>query len=230
MPLITPRIKLTTILLLFSFFFFSEAGLAQFSVRASAGAAHLPLRDWSNFFGQLGGSFYQKQNPNILYGLSLCYKASEHHSLTIGTEMIRTSASVSLLFIGLDAMGDTTFVQLSTIKWKFRGIPITLGYEYKFPSANERLAPLVGIGASYFFSEAEAEDINPIFPQKLKRTGHGYGLHGSIGLDSKLSRHVSAIWLARYRYSDGMAFTDNEGDIKIEFTGFDFSVGLGLNF
>ncbi len=72
--------------------------------------------------------------------------------------------------------------------------------------------------------------IDPLVPSKLKRTGKGYGVHGALGFKARISSAVFTIWQARYRYSNGMAFTDNEGDIKVEFTGFDFSVGLGLNF
>ena len=150
--------------------------------------------------------------------------------MSLGTELVQTRASQSSLLYQLDSAGNPTGSWFSAIKWKFRGIPITLGYELSPLSLGENFTPYVGAGASFFFSEVTAEVIDPYVPSKLKRTGKGYGLHGAVGFQSRLSSFVSTIWQARYRYSNGMAFTDNKGDIKVEFTGFDFSVGLGLNF
>jgi outer membrane protein W len=137
---------------------------------------------------------------------------------------------MSYLIYQIDGTGDTTGSWFSTVKWKFRGIPITFGYEFCPVTSAEGFTPYVGVGTSFFFSKVEGEVMDPFFPSKGERTGKGYGLHGAIGFQSRISSSISTIWQARYRYSNGMAFTDNEGDVKVEFTGFDFSVGLGLNF
>jgi outer membrane protein W len=202
------------------------------------GAVHLPLSDWSDFSGEISDSYYQKKNPNIYYGLSLNYALGKHHSLNLGTELIKTSASLSsVMFItNYNYLLDTLDVVPLVIRWEFQGIPVTLGYEYKLSTFNQRFSPVVGIGASYFISEVEAEVLNisgsPFISSlpKEKRTGRGYGFHASLGLISQLTESFSMISQVRYRFSDGMGFTDKKDAIKVEFTGFDFSVGIGWNF
>jgi len=184
------------------------------SVRASAGFAHLPFPAWSNFWGQIQGSRYQQNNLDLYYALSFHYALSEHHSVNVGTELVRSTASIAsplenALFVG---------------EWRFQGIPVTLGYEYRMTAFNEHFIPVAGAGVSYFFSQVEAT--HDLSDQTLKRTGRGYGLHGSLGLITEMSQALSMVTQVRYRYSNGMAFTDPEGDIKVEFTGVDFSVGL----
>ncbi len=217
--------------LLFSPLFSTLAPAGSFSIRATAGVAHLPLSDWSNFIESTANPhYYQKNNPNPIYGLSIHYGLGPRHSMSLGTELVQTRASESSLLYQLDSAGNQTVSWFSSAKMKFRGIPITLGYEVSPFSVSETFSPYLGAGASFFFSEVTGEVIDPYVPSKVKRTGRGYGLHGTVGFQSRLSSSVSTIWQARYRYSNGMAFTDEEGSIKVQFTGFDFSVGLGLNF
>lgn len=229
-------IKIFSLVALAALVFFSSllstpAFAGSFSIRAMAGVAHVPLSDWSNFIESTANPhYYQKNNPNPIYGLSIHYGLSPRHSVNLGTELVQTRASESSLLYQLDSTGNPTGSWFSTVKWKFRGIPITLGYEVSPFSVSETFSPYLGAGASFFFSKVTGEVIDPYVPSKVKRTGKGYGLHGAIGFQSRLSSVVSTIWQVRYRYSDGMAFTDEEGSIKVEFTGFDFSVGLGLNF
>lgn len=220
-----------TVLVFSSFLLSIPASAGSFSIRAIAGVAHLPLSDWSDFIESTANPhYYQKNNPNPIYGFSIHYGLGPRHSVSLGTELVQTRASESFLLYQLDSAGNPTGSWFSTVKWKFRGIPITLGYELSPFLGSENFSPYLGTGASFFFSKVEGEVIDPYVPSKGERTGKGYGLHGTIGFQSRLSSSVSTIWQARYRYSNGMAFTDNEGDIKVEFTGFDFSVGLGLNF
>ncbi len=200
--------------------FFSLASLWQLnaqpvSIRASIGFAHLPLPAWSDFWGQVqDNSRYQQNNPNLYYALSVHYAFSEHHSINLGAELVRTTASLSYPV-------DNT---LGVVDWHFQGIPLTLGYEYRLTGFNEHFIPVAGAGVSYFFSQVEASNNLP--QQNLKRTGKGYGVHGSVGLISEMTQALSMVTQVRYRYSNGMAFTDPDGDIKVEFTGVDVSVGL----
>lgn len=244
------RCKFVTLLFFVILFFYSYqtyAGSSPFSLRTSVGAVHLPLSDWSDFSREISDSYYQKKNPNIYYSLSLNYALGKHHSINLGTELIKTSASLSSVMFITNYLLDTLDVVPLVIKNEFQGIPVTLGYEYKLSTFNQRFSPVVGIGASYFISEVEAEVINisgsPFISSlpKEKRTGRGYGFHASLGLISKLTESLSMISQIRYRYSDGMAFSGKkdtiktgtigaQDDIKVEFTGFDFSVGIGWNF
>ncbi|MDP2424278.1 MAG: outer membrane beta-barrel protein [Bacteroidales bacterium] len=185
-----------------------------FSVRSSTGVVHLSLSDWSKFSSGLPNAFYTKNNPNLYYGVSFHYALNSDHSINTGTELIRSSASWSDTF--------------SVVSWKFQGIPLFLGYEYRILTFNEHFTPVAGLGISYFISEVNTQE--SFFNQTLKRTGNGYGIHISLGLLSQLTTSLSMISQVRYRYSDGMAFSGNKDDIKVEFSGIDFSVGLEWTF
>jgi hypothetical protein len=192
---------------------YSAAAAQPISVRVTAGMVDLPLSDWSEFFGSQGHSpyfLYTKNNPNPYYALSINYKITPQHSVYVGTELIQSSASSS--------------DSVDIMDWKFQGIPITIGYEYKILTFNRFFSPLIGGGVSYFISQVTGKDY--YFNQTLKRTGNGYGIHASLGLVSQLTESLDMITQARYRYSNGMAFTDKSGSIKVEFSGFDFSIGL----
>jgi hypothetical protein len=93
---------------------------------------------------------------------------------------------------------------------------------------NEHFTIILGAGVSYFISEAAAHD--DYFNFTSKRYGNGYGIHSSAGLNAELTRQLCLISQIRFRYSDGMGFTDKKGSIKVEFTGFDFSTGLSWTF
>jgi len=192
----------------------SSNGFAQsISIRVAAGIVDLPLSDWSKFFGSQGNSsypLYSQNNPNPYYALSIHYDINSHHSVYIGTELIQTSASSS--------------DSVEIVDWKFQGVPITVGYEYKSLTFNQYFTPVIGGGVSYFISQVVARD--HFFNQTLKRTGNGYGIHASLGLISQLTQSLCMITQARYRYSNGMAFSGNRDDIKVEFSGFDISIGL----
>jgi hypothetical protein len=66
--------------------------------------------------------------------------------------------------------------------------------------------------------------------QKSSREGEGYGLHAYLGVQAKLTEHLFMVSRLRGRYADGMAFTDKKGEIKVDFTGVDFTLGLGWRF
>ena len=194
--------------------FFLKANAQPISIQASAGYVYLPLNDWSNFASNIANASYSKINPNSYWAFSVYYSIGSNHSIYVGIERIRTSAS------------STTPV--ATVNWDFQGIPITFGYEYKLITFNETFTPVVGAGISYFISKVEGRD--NVFNNTTPRKGSGFGVHLSLGLRWEFVQSLSLVPQARYRYSDGMAFTDNSNDIKVEFTGFDISTGLSWAF
>jgi hypothetical protein len=197
---------------------YSNTACAQpFSVRTSIGVAYLPLHDWSDFFSKLSDSYYSKNNPNLYYSLSVHYDLDANHSINVGTELIKSTASIIFLSEPREI-----------VDWKFQGIPITLDYEYSALRFNDHFTPFLGAGISYCISEVAGHD--HLFNQTLKRYGNGYGVHASLGLKSELTQKLSMISQLRYRYSNGMAFTDSKNDVKVEFTGFDFCTGLSWSF
>jgi outer membrane protein W len=220
MEVIMPAIRYTiNLILLFigSLSQYSDTACTQpLSVRTSIGAAYLPLQDWSDFFSKFSYS-YSKNNPNLYYSLSVHYELNSHHSINVGTELIQSTASI-IFSRGLQ----------ETVDWKFQGIPITIGYEYSALRFNDHFTPFLGAGISYFISEVAG--YSHLFNQTLKRYGNGYGVHVSLGLKSELTKKLNMISQLRYRYSNGMAFTDSKSDAKVEFSGFDFCTGLSWSF
>lgn len=205
---------------------------SHFSLRVAVGAVHLPLSGWSDFFSAPSGNVdYRKDDVNFYPGLSVHYHIDNHHALGLGTELIKTSATGIFAQTLFDANGNITgFIPLK-IDWKFKGIPITISYEYAALGANKNFRPAIGIGVSYFMSKVEAQTTNLanllLDEQKTARKGRGYGIHAHLALHTQLHKRLNLISQVRYRYSDGMAFSGKKEDVKIEFTGFDFSLGIG---
>lgn len=193
---------------------FNNSDAQPISVQTSVGFVHLPFSDWSRFFGGTSNSFYSKNNPNVYYCLSVHYALRSDHAIVLGTELIRSTASSSS--------------SLATIDWKFQGLPITIGYEYTVLRFTEYFTPVLAAGISYFISDVVAHE--NFLNTTLKRHGNGYGIQASAGLNTQLTPELGMISRFRYRYSNGMAFTDTKGAIKVEFTGFDFSTGLSWTF
>ncbi len=185
-----------------------------FTVQASAGFVYLPLHDWSRFFGGTTNSFYYKNNPNLYYELSFQYSINSKSAINIGTELINSSAYLSSSYDRID--------------WKFQGLPISIGYGYKVLSINKYSALIIGAGISYFLSKVSAHD--SYFNTTGYWHGNGYGVNASVELNTMLTKKLGLISRIRYRYSNGTAFTEKKGDIKVEFTGFDFGTGLSWSF
>jgi len=215
----------TFILALLAFTFNNKAlATKPLSIRLNLGAAHYPLPAWTDFIGQLSNSEYKKDIVNPYGSLALYYDLSPKHSLFIGTEYLRTNAY-------LDAVFDD-MVEHHTA-WKFTATPLDLGYEFKLNPGRDGLRQLLTVGVSYFRSEVSGESytVPEIFPpEKLKRTGNGYGFFGGIGLEKNYTQSLYTTVNFRARYADGMYFDDDPEDINVEFTSFDVNLGIGWRF
>jgi len=221
-----------TRLIVFALLLSASRILAQspsFSWRAAFGASHLPLSHWSDFFRALSDNdAYEKDDVTLYPELALHYHLNKHHTFGLGTELIKTFASAKFSMPLFDENGNVTGFSPFRLDWKFQGIPISINYEYAFSGLSRHFRPAAGIGASYFVSKVEARTTGSFLPeQHNERTGRGYGVHAYLAVHTQIFKRLGLISRARYRYSDGMAFTDKPRDVKIEFTSFDFSFGLG---
>ena len=193
------------------------------SIRFNAGAINYPLLEWFNFVGDVDSSVYKKDNVNPYVSLACYYGLSSKHSVFIGTEYLRTNAS---LYSNCNNVEEN-------ITWEFKATPINIGYEYKLVKNKTSLCPIFTIGAAYFISElyGEAYSTPAIFPpEKATRTGNGYGFFGSVGIQKQITESFCGSVNFRARYSDGMYFTDDKEDIDVEFTSFDLNFGIGWIF
>lgn len=164
------------------------------------------------------------------------YHLAERHAITFNVEKIKTSASLSNAMIRTGEFGDTLGHAYVVDEWDFSATPIGFSYEFHPKLAQETVSPFLGVGASYFFTDVKYKSwyLHDTLFGNLNsdrtRDGEGYGVHLYVGVQSKLTEHFMIFSRVRGRYADGMAFTDKKGDIKVEFTGVDFTLGVGWSF
>jgi hypothetical protein len=112
------------------------------------------------------------------------------------------------------------------IEWDFETFPVSASYELTLRGAEPGALTLLGVGAGYYMSEVTGKLVRTINPQTDTRRGDGYGFHGYLRQTALIADHVSLSGMIRGRWADGMALDDNDGDVKVEFTGVDVSMGL----
>lgn len=193
---------------------------------------------------------FEKDQLGTYLDFRIAYHLTDKHTIAINIENIKKSARLKdvdlyLNYYSRSGPPDTGSAFPYVIDWDFESIPVGLSYEYYPNSIKAKLSPFIGMGVSYFFSEVNSklnylgkspyQDVlyMPGYyenPQKSHRDGSGYGLQIYAGLEYHLNQHLSTIFRLRARYADGMAFTDKPGAIKVEFTGVDFTLGLGWRF
>ena len=219
--------------------FWSQGSLAQLdriSISVSGGGGYVSLEDWADFWSSKTHSHYEKDNLGTFLESRVVYRFTNKHALALNVENIRTEASWYYVMSMWTYPGGQDTLFIACLKeWHFSAVPVGLSYEFHPKGRGEKVAPFFGVGASYFFSEVKAkgsylqkERFGPT--SKRTRKGEGYGLHLYVGVQSEVTEHLFIVSRLRGRYSDGMAFTDKKGDIKVEFTGVDFTVGLGWKF
>jgi outer membrane protein W len=214
----------------------STAQLNRISVSISGGAGYLPLKDWEDFATSISSSHFEKDKFGSYLDLRAVYHLTDRHAVALNVESINTSASLYHAMALTGPTGDTSGYASSVIKWDFSAIPVGLSYEFHPMRSDESTSPFLGFGVSYFFSEVEYKSwfLHDGFfgdlGSKGARDGEGYGVHAYAGVQCQLTEQLLVVSRLRGRYADGMGFTDEEGAVKVEFTGVDFTLGLGWRF
>jgi hypothetical protein len=151
--------------------------------------------------------------------------------------------SRNAFFVGAEYVRDTSMPDafVSEVKgkhsWKFKGVPVTVGYMHYLTPTDQPIVPVVGVGLSYYFCRAKqhetapgpAFDANVLGKDFEKRYGMGYGAEATLGLRAELSRHAFVMAEGRGRYVNGLAFADGD-DLGAQYVKFDFSIGVGFKF
>ena len=214
----------------------SMAQLDRISVSVSGGAGYVSLEDWTDFWSSITHGHYEKDKLGIFLESRVVYHFTDKHAVALNVESINTSASLYHAMALTGPTGDTSGYASSVVEWDFSAIPVGLSYEFYPMRSDESTSPFFGLGVSYFFSELEYKSwfLHPGFFGDLgsegTRDGEGYGVHAYVGVQCQLTEQLLVVSRLRGRYSDGMAFTDKERAIKVEFTGVDFTIGLGWRF
>jgi len=199
---------------------FAQPKSGRISLRGTAGVGYLPLKAWGDFVDD-GTSDYRKERFGSYWDVGVVYRITERHSVALIVGGIEISAS--------DLRTNSSY-SVDT-EWDFRTNPISLSYEFRPTKLNRQFSPFIGMGASYLLSEIEYQFEWFGEPYRYdtgggKRNGEGYGIHAYIGLQSQITPHVYFISRLRGRYADGLGFTQKKGDIKVEFTGIDITLGI----
>ncbi len=156
--------------------------------------------------------------------ISFSFPVSKRQSITVSTEMLRLS---------------TFYVKTpdnsSNPDWKFRGVPVTVGYEYTLSDPMRRIVPVIGAGLSTYYCSTSHRDgaFDPalVLSQEesfSRSSGFGYGLQATMGLRGNISRNLFVQAQGRYRLIKGHAFVADTDGLSASFPLFDFAVGFGI--
>lgn len=220
-------------------FFFSNSSQAQFdrfSFTLSGGAGYVSLNDWEDFCSRVSMSHYEKDKLGTFLESRITYHFTDKHAIALNVENIKTSAILCGSMILTGPWPELEDHACYVDEWDFSATPIGLSYEFFPLGCEEKVWPFLGAGASYFFSKVEAKSyfLNDGrfegLDSESSRDGNGYGLHVYAGIQSRVAKHLLFISRLRGRLADGMAFTDKKAAAKVEFTGFDFTIGWGWSF
>ena len=196
------------------------------SVGLAAGTGHMPLEKWESFAATLQSYQYESDDLGKYSEAWVRYRVSQRHSLRLGVEYIMVSALGTTLMIG----GANDIIQVYSTTWDFTAVPISLAYELNVERGETAAAPFLGCGVGYYFSDVDAtsKELGPrVFGDTSgSRSGNGLGMCVYAGLRAAVVKGGSLVTQLRYRYADGMVFTEKNGDGKVEFTGVDLTVGI----
>ena len=191
--------------------------LADDALGIQAGAGYLPMKDWEDFWGDVAEGNYQHDRLGLYTEVSFTSRLTKHHALRFTFEWITTSAWAAVNLGEVDA---------HSLEWDFETFPVSASYELTLRGAEPGALTTMGVGAGYYMSEVNARTIGAINPESSTRRGDGYGFHGYLRQTALIADHLSLSGMIRGRWADGMAFDDIDGDIKVEFTGVDVSMGI----
>lgn len=196
---------------------FATTPHADVLIGAQIGAGHMPMSDWEDSWKGLGAG-YDSDPLGLYWELSGTWSFADRHAARFSVGRITTSA-----FVVFDVVSMFT----TTINWDFETFPVCLSYEFTLRSSSSALT-LLGAGAGYYISELHGTAVSrgPLVGDHGTRSGDGYGFHGYLRQTAPISERLSLSGMVRGRWVDGMAFDDNDGDVPVEFSGFDMAIGL----
>ena len=155
--------------------------------------------------------------------LSFGYPLTPHQAIKLSTEYIKLSSSY-IKMPGFELKPD----------WKFEGVPITLSYEYTPFSTENRIVPVMSIGASLYFAKTQVrlpagESLLSSNENMHKEMGVGYGLQATFGFRTNLNEHTFLLTQVRARRINGLGLSSKNHQHG-EFPLFDFVIGFGVKF
>jgi len=206
------------------------------SMSVSAGGGYLPLKDFSDFYGKFSDT-YNKDKAGKYLGFKFTHHLNQRHALVLHVEHISIAATS---FVSMDRISEHGEIleegwETFNTDFDFASTPIGLSYEFFINGMDKKISHILGVGLSFYISSLIYETIyikNPLgLPdQKDTRDGRGYGFHAYYSMQYNFHQNYYFESRLRARYADGMYFTDKPGEIDIDFTGVDITLGLGWRF
>jgi outer membrane protein W len=211
----------------------ARAQSGDWSLAGYVGAGYLPMKDWEDFASGGERSNYHQDRLGLYLELNGAYYFGERHAVVLGVEHITKTSSLSTAVIETDSQGQEIGIMGAiATTWDFSTIPIDLSYEYHHSGRDVQADPFVGAGVGYYFSKLEADqkiladDTGMLTDESGTRDGNGFGVHLYVGIAAKLSDSLDLVTRLRGRYADGMYFSDEPGDVDVDFHGIDLTVGV----
>jgi len=199
----------------------------------SAGGGHVPSDDWRSAgtglsSGRIEVSSYSSESLSPFVEASLTYVFHNKSAIRLSVEHITTEANVRTTF----SVNNPPSTATSFVYWDFSTTPINLSYEM-YLLGYDRFSPFIGLGGGYYFSTVEWRRLleNPVVESVDSggtHDGEGFGMHFYIGLRAVVWQRFGLNSRIRFRYADGMAFTDQEGALALDFTSVDVSFGIDV--
>ena len=209
----------------------------RFIISVGAGPALFPMREWSDYAGEIRYSRYEYAPISLTAKLSVGLHLNEISSLNLEIEQLVSFARLFYYPIVEDPSGPSLgVIQLNTTQWIFTAIPVTLSYLHHFRNSSAPWVPYLGLGMSYYSTEVEArytllyDPWNIGFPvaEETARKDSGYGTVAVAGMNVPMFGRLHLTPQLRYRWADASAFGGPD-KTTISFTGYDFSVGISWN-
>lgn len=194
---------------------------ADILLGVQAGAGYLRLGDLEDFWDQFGIN-HNTDDLAFQWEVSGTWRFAPRHAVRLSVERITTS--INLYF--LSPFGSLLSEQNLTT------VPICASYEFAIATTPSGASTLLGLGGGIYATEIEGNELNYFGDPALdsivhhSREGTGYGFHGYLRQTAPISERLAISGMLRGRWADGMAFDDSEQDVPVDFTDFDFAVGL----
>ena len=215
-----------TVLSLIVFLAATPSYSSEFSLGAGGGVGYMPMTEWEEFTTSGPNSHYSADDVALYLDVLARIRLGGKHGLRVSYGRISKSADWAVVSQFVPGPGSST----SVVEYKFSTAPFGFAYEYFFSGFENGSTTFAGLGASVYFTslEAKARDLGisafPNPPERSERVGRGLGVEIFIGQRARVSDRLSIDVQIRGRWADGLLFSDDAGDIKVEFSGVDVFV------
>jgi hypothetical protein len=185
----------------------------KISISAFGGLNYIPMRDFSQYLRSFTNSDYNK--VGFSGTLKFQYGVGSKHYFFLSSEFISTNASFSGGWVN--------------VNWTFEAIPITLGYEYMFISAEMNWTPYLGAGVCYVMTTTEDKYTGDDGSSVERYSKNTFGFETKFGIEKKLIENLSVVSEFKYRFIGDTKLNKYTNVVETNLSGICLMLGLKLN-